>query len=80
MRYIAGNHWEPMPVDSFCIVIIRDTLAIARIKNKGQFFTSDAKAQMSKLAVKDRVLIYDIYGRDFGGKTVFIRPIELIIE
>jgi len=80
MRYIAGNHWERIPIDSFCIVIMRDTAAIAQIKNKGQIFTFDSKAQLSKLAVNDRVLIYDIYGRDYDGKTVFIRPIELIIE
>jgi hypothetical protein len=80
MRYIAGNNWERIPVDSFCIVVMRDTVVLAQIKNKGQNFTSDTKAQLSNLAVNDRVLIYYIYGRDYGDKTVFIRPIELIIE
>lgn len=80
MRYIAGNHWERIPIDSFSIVIIRDTVVIAQIKNKGQIFTSEAKAQMDKIAVNDRVLIYDIYGRAYGDKTVFVRPIELIIK
>jgi hypothetical protein len=80
MRNIVGNHWEHILIDSFCTVIMRDKAAIAQIKNMGQIFTTDTKAQMSKLAVNDRVLIYNIYGRDYGDKTIFIRPVGLIIE
>jgi hypothetical protein len=80
MRYIAGNHWEHIPIDSFFIIIIRDTAVIAQIKNKGQIFTPNAKAQLSKLLVNDRVLIYNMYGRDYGDKVVSVRPIEFIIE
>lgn len=79
MRYIAEGHWEPIPIDSFCILIVRDTTVIARIKNKGQIFTSEAKAHFSKLAVNDRILIYDVYGRDYGDKTVAAVSIELVI-
>jgi hypothetical protein len=55
-------------------------VVIAQIKNKGQTFISNAKDQISKLFVNDRVLIYNIYGRDYGDKVVFVRPIEFIIE
>ena len=80
MRYIAGNHWENIPIDSFSIVIIRDTVVIAQVKNKGQIFASDTRAQLNKMTANDRVLIYDVFGRDYDGKTVFVRPVELIIE
>jgi hypothetical protein len=80
MRYSAGNHWERIPIDSFSIIIIRDSVVIAQIKNKGQTFISNTKDQISKLFVNDRILIYNIYGRDYGDKVVFVRPIEFIIE
>lgn len=80
MRFIGGNHWERIPIDSFSIVVIRDTAIVIQLSNIGQTFTDYSKAQLKKLMVDDRVLIYNIHGRDYGEKPVFIRPVELIIE
>ena len=77
---MAGNHWESIAIDSFCVVIIRNTEIVTQINNKGQIFTPSTKAQMSKVAANDRVIIYAIYGRDYGDKKVFVPPAELVIE
>jgi hypothetical protein len=80
MRFIAGNHWERIPIDSFSIVVLRDTSIILQLKNIGQVFTDNSKNELKKLMASDRVLIYNIHGRDYGNKSVSIRPVELIIE
>jgi hypothetical protein len=80
LRFIKGNHWEPIPIDSFSIVVIRDTAIVMQLKNIGQTFTDYSKAQLKKVMVYDRILIYNIHGRDYGDKPVFLRPVELVIE
>ena len=80
MRLIRGNHWESIPIDSFSIIIIRDTIVVMQFKNIGQTFSDFSKAQLKQLMVNDRVLIFNIHGRDYGDKPVFLRPLELVIE
>lgn len=80
IRFFKGNHWEPIIVDSFSLMILRDTTVILQIKNRGQIFTENVKTELKKLMANDRVIIYSIYSRDYGNKLVFIRPVEFIIE
>jgi len=80
MRYISGNHWEPIPVDSFSLVIIRNAAVLTRVHNKGQLFTAGTRAQLRHLTSHDKVLIHSIYGRGLDNITVFIKPLEFIIE
>jgi hypothetical protein len=79
-RFIADHHWESIPIDSFSIVVLRDTLTILHRRIKGQLFSDDLKTTLKALTTNDKILIYNIYGRDYGDKVVYMRPLELTIE
>ncbi|MGQ0739204.1 MAG: hypothetical protein ACT4OJ_09115, partial [Bacteroidota bacterium] len=80
IRWIGGNHWERIPIDSFSIIIIRDSVTILNQKIKGQIFTGDLRQKFTELRINDRVIFYGIYASNYNNQQVFIRPVELIIE
>jgi|GEM_PF-4407988 len=80
MRWIGGNHWERIPIDSFSIIIIRDSVTLVNKKIKGQVFTEDLRQIPTGLTSNDRVIFYGIYAKNYNNQQVLIRPIELIIE
>jgi hypothetical protein len=79
-KYISENHWSPIIIDSFSILVMRDAVVIEQIKNASQAFSANTLARLSKIAVDDRVLIYNICGKDYGNEIIFLRPIELVIK
>jgi hypothetical protein len=80
MRRINNNHWEPITVDSFDIIILRDTSQILFFRNKGNKFEETLRTQLKSLMINDRVLIFDIYTKDYPGISVYLNPLEYKIE
>ena len=79
MRFISGNHWESLPIDSFTLMIQRDTVILYKQKVNDQYFNENLKEELKIIQTGDRILIFNIYGYGIDKKTVFIRPIEFII-
>jgi hypothetical protein len=80
LRHISNSHWESIPIDSFNIVALRDTVMIFCKKINGQLFTDDLRSELKSLKSKDKIIIYDIFGKDYGEKVVSIRPLEFRLE
>jgi hypothetical protein len=80
MRFIANNHWEHIPIDSFTIILVRNTITILHKKIVGQLFSENLKAELRSVTTNDKIIIYNIFGRDYGDKIVSIRPLEFTIE
>ena len=80
MRFLAGNHWEPIRIDSFSIVVQRDTAIVFKNKVIGQIFDTKLKERMKEIIKGDRIIICNIYGHGPENIPIFIRPIEFIIE
>jgi hypothetical protein len=79
MRLIADNHWESIPVDSFSIIVLRDSVTILSKRNTGAFFTESLKSDLKNLTTNDKIIIYRISARDYGDKQVSIRPLEFTV-
>lgn len=80
MRFIGGNHWEGISIDSFSIIVQRDSLVICKSHIIGQFFDYNLKISLSAIQKDDRIVIFRIYSHNYDGTIIFIRPIEFIIE
>ena len=80
LRKLSATHWEPIQVDSFQILVLRDTSVVLRYSNKGNLFEAKLKILLKKLMVSDRILIYDIYATDVGSIKVYLSPLEYKIE
>ncbi len=80
MRKITQFHWEPILVDSFTIIIVSDTIVQLYHKNIGQHFDSTVLVALKKLQANDLVLIFEIYGRDYGDKKVSLSPLQFRIQ
>lgn len=78
--HVADDHWERLQIDSFSLLVQRDTTILFNRKNKGNLFEPQLTERMKMILAGDRVLVYNIYGRDVDGKVVLIRPLEFIIE
>jgi hypothetical protein len=77
---LTPNHWEGISVDSFTLFIQRDTAIIYQYRNMGNLFSDELKKQLKVIQPKDRILIFNIYARDVDNNTVFLSPLEYIIE
>ena len=80
LRKISAHHWEPIPVDSFTLIILRDTFTLHLYRNVGNYFEPSLKLLLKDLQTNDKVLIFNIYGRDYGNKKVYLSPLEYKIE
>lgn len=80
MRFIANNHWEPIQIDSFLIVVQSDTVIVLKSKVIGQMFDANLRERMKVVRKGDRIIICNIYGHGPENIPIFIRPIEFIIE
>jgi hypothetical protein len=63
-------------VDSFSIIIIRDSTIIFRSQNIGNLFDNNFKKQIEKIQINDKMLLFNIWGTDYDGKKVFLDPLE----
>jgi len=79
-RRITQHHWEPIVIDSFTLIVIRDTVVLVQYKNHGDFFEANLRKAMTALKTNDLVLIFNIYGRDVGDKLVQPPPLQYEIE
>jgi len=81
--YIIGwmnaVHAEPITVDSFNVLVMRDTSIIISRKNKGAAFAKELKQLFDDLKVGDKVLAYDIYAT-MTKQKILINPLEYLIE
>jgi hypothetical protein len=77
---INSTHWEPIPVDSFALVVIRDTTVILNHHNIGNHFDSHLISELQKLNINDRVLIFSIYAHDYTKTKIYLAPLEFRIE
>ena len=80
MRKITMEHWEHITVDSFSVIIKRDTSVIYQYRNKGNLFEKDLQAIFKNLRNNDTVLIFDINATDLDRKHIYISPLEYKIE
>jgi hypothetical protein len=80
LRRLTQSHWESIPIDSFSLLIIRDTSILFQHRNHGNFFDAQLTEALKVLEPNDRVLIFNIYGRDYGDKLVQLPPLEYKIE
>ncbi len=79
-RKITSYHSEPIPVDSFTLLIQRDTSILFLFRNKGNMFAEDLKTKMKSIQRNDRVLIFNIYAHNVDGNVLFLSPLEYKIE
>jgi hypothetical protein len=75
-RFVSGNHWYPILVDSFKVIHIRRDDILFQYSNKGSYFDSILVSHFKGLMSGDRILIYDIRATDVGNKKVFLHPLE----
>ena len=80
MRKISAHHWEPIPVDSFTLMILRDTSTLHLYRNVGNHFEPSLKLLLKGLKINDNILIFNIHARDYGNKKVYLSPLEYKIE
>ncbi|HEY4876753.1 MAG TPA: hypothetical protein VIH86_14335 [Puia sp.] len=74
-RFCSGINRETS-IDSFYVMIIRDTTIIFKFKNIGQMFKNDLKNVIKTVEVYDKILFYDIWGTDYDGTKIFLNPLE----
>jgi hypothetical protein len=74
-RFCSGIRRETS-IDSFQVMIIRDTAIIFKFKNIGQSFNSDFKIAIKAVEVNDKILFYDIKGTDYDRSKVYLNPLE----
>jgi hypothetical protein len=79
-RYLGGNHWEPISVDSFRISVLRGDSVVMSTSNKGRDFTQQVRAVLASLSIGDRVLIFDIWASDFDKRKVYLSPLEYVMH
>ena len=79
-RRMTQDHWEPIVIESFSLIIIRDTVILVQYKNHGNFFEANLRKAMTALKPRDLVLIFNIYARDYGDKIVQPPPLQYEIE
>lgn len=79
-RFCSGVKRETR-IDSFQVLIMRDTTIIFKIKNVSQRFNGDFKNFIKSVEVKDKIIFYDIWGTDYDGAKIYLDPLEYrIIE
>jgi hypothetical protein len=74
------QHWEHLSVDSFKLIVMRDSSIILNYRNIGNIFEIKLKEGLKTIQVGDRILIYDIWTKLHKGKEVLLQPLEYIIE
>ena len=74
-RFCSGIRRETI-IDSFNILIIRDTSIVFRSKNIGPVFNSNFMAFTKKLVPNDKVVFYSIWGTDYDATKVYLDPLE----
>ena len=77
---ISLSHWEPIVVNSFSVLILRDSSVVFQYKNTGNKFESSLRSAFQNLQSNDSILIYSIDTRLADKKTIFLNPLELKIE
>ena len=63
-------------VDSFQVLVIRNTVILYKGKNTGGVFSSSLKDVMQTITTNDKILFFDICGTGPDGKNVFLNPLE----
>jgi hypothetical protein len=79
-RFVGGNEWQTIRVDSFRVTILRGDSTILNYFNIGNTFTELLKTYFGKITAGDRVLIYDIWALDYGQKKVYLPPLEYLMQ
>lgn len=77
---INTSHWEPTILNSFSIIVLRDSSVVFQHKNDGKRFNSRVKAAFQELQSNDTVLIFNIQTQLPDGKTMILDPLEFKIE
>ena len=77
---VTEDHWEKMIIDSFSLMILRDTMIIFKHRNFGNRFDQKIKTALGNLAKGDRVLLFNIYGNDPNRNKIFLSPLEYVIK
>lgn len=74
-RFCSGIKRETR-IDSFQVVVIRDTTLIFKSKNISQVFNADFKNFIKSVQPNDKILFYSIRGTDYDGANVYLNPLE----
>ncbi|WP_153800782.1 hypothetical protein [Foetidibacter luteolus] len=74
-RFCSGIKRETR-IDSFQVMIIRDTTLIFKCKNISQAFNADFKNFIKSVELNDKILFYSIWGTDYDGAKVYLNPLE----
>lgn len=77
---VSPTHWEPIVVNSFSVLILRDSSVVFQNKNTGNKFETSIRAVFQNLQSNDSVLIYSIDTRLADKKTMFLNPLEFKIK
>lgn len=77
---INVSHWEPIVVNSFLLIILRDTSVVFQYKNNGNKFENAIRSAFHNLQGNDSILIFSIRARLANGEIVFLNPLEFNIE
>jgi hypothetical protein len=77
---VTDDHWEAARVDSFSVMILRDTAIIFRFRNVGMLFQKELKSAFQSLIPQDRVLFYRIYATDPYLRNRLLDPLEYVIQ
>lgn len=77
-RICSGLRRETQ-IDSFQVLIIRDSCIIFNSKNIGKIFDRNLKNFIKKVELGDKVLFFNIWGTDYDGTKVYLNPLEYIL-
>ena len=77
---ISHCHWEPVSVNRFSLMVLRDTPIVFRYNNRGGKFDNALKSGFQKIQSHDSVLFFDIYAKLADGKEAILNPLEFKIE
>lgn len=72
---INVSHWEPIVVNSFLLIILRDTSVVFQYKNNGNKFENAIRSAFHNLQGNDSILIFSIRARLANGEIVFLSPL-----
>ena len=74
------NHWEPLDVDGFTMMIMRSDSVIAKIRNKGGRFEMEVKEAIDLSKKGDIILFFKIVGRKYDRSKIPVFPLEFMVE
>lgn len=77
---INASHWEPISINKFSLIVLRDTSIVFKYDNRGGKFEDSVKSALQKVQSNDSILFFRIYAKLPNGSDILLNPLEFKIE